>query len=209
MRATGIASSPVAIVEMSLPLRLASRSSLPVKDCRTPLVVAQRVAPLGAVSSPTVVVHVLHVVNSTMLFVLRVVVQQLYLLCPAKIVQSIVAIVSNHSAHHAVLVKRVIAAAIVLVITTIVMVAAVVVAALAVDVSAGVVATVIAAITAATVAITAGMTAGRNRNMVQRVIAPGLPSPSVFLSTFPHILPPYVILGQISLRLYPRHGGFS
>src|SRR6266567_4473971 len=106
MRATGIASSPVAIVETSLPLQLASKSSLPAKDCRTPLVVAHRVAPLGAVSSLMVVEHVLHVVNSTMLFVQRVVVQQPYLLCPAKIVQSIVAIVSNHSVLHAALVKR-------------------------------------------------------------------------------------------------------
>jgi hypothetical protein len=197
MRATGIASSPVAIVEMSLPLQLASRSFLPAKDCPTPLVVAQRVAPLGVVSSPMVVVHVLHVVNSTMLFVLRVVVQQLYLLCLAKIVQSIVAIVSNHSVHHAVLVKRVIA--IVSVITTIVTVVVVVVVAA----SAVVVETVIAAITvitAATVVITAGMTAGRIRNMAQRVILSGLPSPlhrtELFFTHMPHILPSYVILGQ-------------
>jgi amino acid permease len=183
MRATGIASSPAAIVEMSLPLQLANRSFLPAKDCPTPLVVAHRVAPLGAVSSPMVVVHVLHVVNSTMLFVLRVVVQQLYLLCPAKIVQSIVAIVSNHNVHHAVLVKRVIA------IVSVTTIAVTVVVVVAVAVTAGVVETVTAVITAATAVITAGMTAGRNRNMVQRVIAPGLPSPSYFLSSLPPLSP--------------------
>jgi hypothetical protein len=118
--------------------------------------------PPGAVSSSVVAERVLHVVNSTMLFVRRVVVQQLYLLCLAKIVQFIVVIVSRLSALHAVLVKRATAIVLVMVVRTTTAVGAMVVAIMAVVEIAVVVATVAALTGIVIVAIIAGMTAGRS-----------------------------------------------
>ena len=130
----------------------------------------------GAVSSLMVEEHVLHVVNSTMLFVRRVVVQQLYPLCPAKIVQSIVAIVSRLSVLHAVLVKRAITIVLVMAVATttaaVVVTTAVVVAATmavvaptmaAVAETVAVAETAVAIIAIVIVARTAGMTAGSSK----------------------------------------------
>jgi hypothetical protein len=161
------------------------------------------------VSSSVVAERVLHVVNSTMLFVRRVVVQQLYLLCPAKIVQFIVVIVSRLSALHAVLVKRATVIVIVMVVVTTTAAGAMVVGAMAVVEIVVVVATVVAITGIVIVAITAGMTVGRSNLSLSQVIVeepqcdkratPLRVCPLHFalcfrFSHFPH---PYVILTSI------------